>query len=66
VTRDRFTVESYSIDEEAPAAFRARISPLIKRGYDADVAAAVERALAKVEQAIVRGSRSPQAAVRRR
>jgi hypothetical protein len=127
--RDGFTVESYSMGEETPAAFRARISPMIKRAYDADVAtlrrprgaitdspmrwareaaaailfgspakfpqryqfvtrtqrwtmhdderrarwdaptassrAAVERALAKVEQALVRKSRSPQSALKR-
>jgi competence protein CoiA-like protein len=128
--RDGFAVESYRKDEDAPGAFRARISPLIKRAYDADVVAlrrprgaitdspmrwargaaaailsgspakhprryqfvtrtqrwtmhdderrgrwdappassraAVDRALAKVEQAIVRKSRSPQTALRRR
>lgn len=127
--RDGFAVESYRKDEDAPAAFRARIAPLIKRAYDADIAALgrprgaitdspmrwvrgaaaailagspgkhprryqfvtrtqrwtmhdderrvrwdapaassaspVERALAKVEQAIVRKSRSPQSALRR-
>jgi hypothetical protein len=127
--RDGFTVESYSRDEEAPDAFRARVSPLIKRAYDADVAvlrrprgaitdspmrwargaaaailagspakhpqryhfatrtqgwtmhdddrrgrwdapaassaSPVERALSKVEQAIVTKSRSPQSALKR-
>jgi hypothetical protein len=127
--RDGFAVESFAVETESPDRFRARISRVIKRAYDADVAelcrpgraiadspmrwqrgaaasilagspakhprryqfvtrmqrwtmhdderrdrwdapaasprAAVERALAKVEQAIVRKSRSPQTALKR-